>query len=462
MPLCNLPTESILDIADRLNNAGLNALARTNSQIYQFLNKYLYRRDVTREMCKKSRSLTWAIKNGMEATAQWAADAGGHLDPIPESFQVALADAASQGDVSVVTILLKINGINPNCGGWRSAPPLVLAAENGHSAVVGLLLALGNIDPNIGDTDNERPLHRAIKSGHTTPIRQLLARDDIDVNAVGDWGETPLLKAIEIGNMEVINLLLSKDGIEINFLAPLLSAIIKGRMEVVDSLFARDNLDLNTVDRRGDHLLLYAAWFGLGLDKVKLILDRTNVNPDFVGTGGHTAFIIACRTEHENLELIEFLVEQGINVNRQGGASMLTGFCYAVFHGRFKIIKFLLNRDDVDHNRPDSRGNTPLFYSIARKHLSVVDMLLQKDGIDVNARNIVGSTALANTCADTQPNDHTVDSVRLLLSHPDIDPNILDNNGVSALSRVIELRRTGGTNQYRERIESLLRAAGAR
>jgi hypothetical protein len=95
MPLSDLPTESILDIADRLDNAGINALARTNSQIYQFLNKYLYRRDVTRVMCKKSRSLTWAIKNGMEATAQWAVVAGGHLDPIPESFQVALADAAS-------------------------------------------------------------------------------------------------------------------------------------------------------------------------------------------------------------------------------------------------------------------------------------------------------------------------------------------------------------------------------
>ena len=48
MPLSNLPTESIFDIADRLDNADINALARTNRQIYQFLNKYLYRRDVTR------------------------------------------------------------------------------------------------------------------------------------------------------------------------------------------------------------------------------------------------------------------------------------------------------------------------------------------------------------------------------------------------------------------------------
>jgi ankyrin repeat protein len=317
---------------------------------------------------------------------------------------------------------------------WRLAkrPPLVLAAEDGHSAVVGLLLALGNIDPNIGDTDNERPLHRAIKSGHTSPIRQLLARDDIDVNAVGDWGETPLLKAI-MGNME----------------------------EVVDSLFARDDLDLNIVDRSGNHLLLYAAWFGLGLDKVKLILDRTNVNPDIVGAHGRSAFILACRAEHENLELIEFLVDRGINVNRRAGVSMLTGLCEAIFYGYSKVIKFLLNRDNVDPNLPDSHGDPPLTYAIWRQNLSAVDMLLQNDRINVNARNHAGSTALAYACGLIAPDHHTVDFVKLLLSHPDIDPNILDNNGVSPLSKVIELWSTGVTH-YRESIAWLLLAAGAR
>ena len=444
MPLSDLPTESILDIADRLDDAGMNALARTNSQIYWFLNKYLYRRDVTRGDNVESnwgddvesRSLAWAIKNEMEATAQWAVDAGGHLDPIPLSFYVALAEAAYQGSVSVVTVLLKINGIDPNRSSWRAGPPLVLAAENGYSAVIELLLTMDNVDPNVRDWFNDTPLHNAIKEGHISPIRHLLARDDIDINAVGDWGETPLLKAIRMGNME----------------------------EVVDSLFARDDLDLNIVDRSGNHLLLYAAWFGLGLDKVKLILDRPNVNPDFVGAHGRSAFILACWAEHENLELIEFLVDRGININRRADVSMLTGFCRAISLGHSKVIKFLLDRDDMDHNLPDFRGNTPLLYAISTQNLSVVDMLLQNDRINVNARNHAGSTALAFTCEDSQPNDLTVDTVKFLLSHPDIDPNILDNNGVSALAKVIELRRTGDTNQYpyRERIEYLLRAAGAR
>ena len=88
-------------------------------------------------------------------------------------------------------------------------------------------------------------------------------------------------------------------------------------------------------------------------------------------------------------------------------------------------------------------------------------MLLQNDRINVNARNHAGSTALAYACGWIPPDHHTVDSVKLLLSHPDIDPNILDNNGVSPLSKAVELWSTGVNPHYPE-IVSLLCAAGAR
>ena len=158
MVLSDLPREIVLDIADRLDDASMNALTQTNSQIYQFLNKYLYRRDVARP---RGRSLTWAIYRGVEATVQQAIDAGRHLNPIPESFHIALQHSAARGDVNLVAALLKLDGINPNFGwrqtpslpnfDWRQTPPLALAAREGHSAIVELLLAMINIDPNIRD-----------------------------------------------------------------------------------------------------------------------------------------------------------------------------------------------------------------------------------------------------------------------------------------------------------------------
>ena len=451
MPLSDLPTEIILDIADQLDDAGMNALAHTNSQIYQFLNKYLYRHDVTRA---RSRSLTWAIENRVETTVQQAVDAGGHLDPIPECFHIALQDSAARGDVNLVAALLKLDGINPNLG---RNPPLVLAAHHGHSTVVGLLLAMSNIDPNVRDEVGLTPLYHSCLRKHPSVVRQLLARDDIDLNTHKNTAWTPLILAIESRNMEVINLLLSKDGIDVNLrpehnITPVMMAIKHGPMEIVESLLARDDLDLSVLDRSGNHVLLYSM--RLGLDKVKLILDRTNVDPDFVGVEGGTALMNACSADEEALDLIEFLLDQGVDANRQD-AEGLTAFCYAVIYDRYKVIKFLLNRDDIDPNLPDAVGYTPLFQALFQKNLLMVDLLLRKKGFDVNAKDNDGSTALAYACTITRH----VPSVGILLSHRGIDPNIVDNHGVSVLSKV---RRTRGTNRYNPKIEFLLCAAGAR
>jgi hypothetical protein len=65
--------------------------------------------------------------------------------------------------------------------------------------------------------------------------------------------------------------------------------------------------------------------------------------------------MIACCAGHEGLDLIEFLLDQGINVNRRGGFVM---FCQADYFGRSKVIKFLLDRDDVDPNLPDFGEHT--------------------------------------------------------------------------------------------------------
>ena len=85
-------------------------------------------------------------------------------------------------------------------------------------------------------------------------------------------------------------------------------------------------------------------------------------------------------------------------------------------------------------------------------------LLLQKKGIDVNARN---NDALAIACTAHWHEYHAADFVHLLLSHHDTNPNIVDNNGVSVLSKVIELGRTSNRNEHFQRIEDLLRAAGA-
>ena len=227
MPLSHLPTEIILDIADYLEVAGTNALACTNSNIYDLLIKKFYRQDVDKDA--QSRSLTWAAENGVIGTIQRAVDVRQYFNRIPDGFHIALQVAAGQGHVSLVELILTVDGIDPNFrGGSSKSTPLSLAAREGHSAVVELLLAAVNIDPNVTDlsvtvTDqdlmsNLTPLTYACWKGHVSIVRQLLARDDIDVNILDNWaGRTALHWAVyESRCLEIVNLLLEKDYIDPN------------------------------------------------------------------------------------------------------------------------------------------------------------------------------------------------------------------------------------------------------
>jgi ankyrin repeat protein len=236
MALSGLPRELILDIADQLDDAGKNALACTNGQMYDLLNEYLYRWDVNRS---HSRSLTWAIENGEETiaanTLQRAIDAAGQYhdsNTIPESIHFALQGAAKEGHVHLVERILKVDGINPNFGTCLQSAPLILAAHGvhgGHSAVVELLLATNNIDPNVRDLRSNytdmTPLIYACKFKKESIVRQLLARSDVDLNAVGYcygvW-MTPLTAACS-GFFHYTNismLLIANDGIDVNLHNP--------------------------------------------------------------------------------------------------------------------------------------------------------------------------------------------------------------------------------------------------
>ena len=190
----------ILDIADQLDDAGMNALARTNRRMYDLLNKRLYRRDVAES---RYRSLTWVARNGMEATVRRVVDnldASRRLNPIPESFNHALLDAANRGYVRLVEALLEFDGINPNfCSEFWQRAPLVSATRYGHSEIAELLLGVTNIDPNVRDPlDEITPLYYACMTGDVSIVRQLLARDDINPNTIETYDRTmtPLLLAI--------------------------------------------------------------------------------------------------------------------------------------------------------------------------------------------------------------------------------------------------------------------------
>ncbi|KAN0071225.1 Ankyrin repeat-containing domain protein [Elaphomyces granulatus] len=400
MSFSDLPWEILLEIAYQLDDAGMNALCRTNRQIYNVLNGDLYRRDLTRWSSEPScicslthsahnrvwgcRSLHWALCKGVEgqATVQQAIAAGQHLDPIPkrmnEIYKHTLVGAAAGGHTRLVELLLEVKGIDPNdfsC--WKS--PLALAATSGHVATTKFLLATSGVDPNIV-LRYKRMLRYLVscQSNLHTIINLFLDYPGIGPNCDFEEGESLLILAIT-------------------------------KLDVLKLLLDREDIDINKQDDRGYTALFYAFQC-------------------FTPTGTEPA-------------------------------------------------KLLLDRDDIDVNLPNRYGETPLYFACRYPMVSLIDLidlidlLLKKEGVDVNARDIHGCTPLGTLCYlylthtiphiqvlySTDMHLENVAKARLLLSHPDTDPNPVDNNGVSLLSHVI----LNVTPVYGWQMELLLSAAGA-
>ena len=425
MSLSDLPREILLDITDYLNVRGTNALARTNSGLYQLLDERLYRQDVAKPI---SRSLAWAAENGMVCTAQRAIDATQCFNPIPESFYKALQVASYQGHVHLVELLLKINGIDSN----PKFTPLTSACSQGHVSIVRQFLAR-DVDLNcliFGYT----PLIAACRNGHKEVVKLLLDDSRVKVN-LGDriiLGYTPLIAACNNGHKEVVKLLLDDSRVKVNLgdkMIPLVKAVELGSVELVKWFLARGDLEINTVNNKGEHVLGSAVTKGY-LDIVKLLLEQ-----------------------------------EGIEVNRQFGRG-LTPLCAAAMWNRPKTGKLLLEREDIDVNLPNDNQETPLYWSAENLCPGILDLLLKKDGINPNPRMRNGETPLAFVCRCRLGKPGSVAIVRSLLSHPDTDPNAVNNDGVSILAAFMNARGYMDNLSDLSRcevdeIELLLRDAGA-
>jgi ankyrin repeat protein len=148
------------------------------------------------------------------------ADPNGPIDPSGRKggTRTALVAAASLGDVSLVTLLIKY-GADPNAypKGMVSRSPLQAACEAGKLAVVQLLLD-HNADVNAPAAwhNGGTPLQFAAISGRPEIVLMLLKRGaDVNAPAARVNGRTALEGAAENGRLDTVKLLLDA-GVKIH------------------------------------------------------------------------------------------------------------------------------------------------------------------------------------------------------------------------------------------------------
>ncbi|KAJ5796265.1 uncharacterized protein N7518_004805 [Penicillium psychrosexuale] len=191
MSLDILPTELILMIEKNLHSQkDRNALIRTSARFALMFDEKLYKSCSAQE---HSYIILWAAKRGLEGTIRKCLKAGAKIPrrdrfrshlidrDAPESLSVIprhpkshpLTAAAEFGSLSCVNLFLE-KGVNPNLLDEHYETPLRQAAGNGHVNVVELLLSSDAL-AFTGAFKLRRPLKIAAARGHLPVLKALFS-----------------------------------------------------------------------------------------------------------------------------------------------------------------------------------------------------------------------------------------------------------------------------------------------
>ncbi|XP_014233513.2 ankyrin-3-like [Trichogramma pretiosum] len=337
--------------------------------------------------------------------------------------------------------------------GWT---PLHEAIANDNINLVEILLRRG-ARPNIVDKQGSTPLHYSCKRdiNNENMAKMIFQICDekhqmVQVDAQDNEGRTPLHEAIDKGNIKLVEILLRR-GARLNLadnkkITPL-HAICK-RKNGDDGLLKRffeinDELNqLVEVDAKNEegstplHLAL-----SHGCKKMNQLLLQRHADPNLANAEGHTPLHVICQREEDDVDLVKMLFEMSDKLNKPIQIDARDKFGCAPLHlalngGHEQIAEWLLRRG-ADINLANVKGSTPL-HMISAGKMDYADFLQtffeisdeQRRPVKVDARDNEGKTPLHHAIS------HRHKKLFELLLRRDVDPNVADNDGSTALHTI--------------------------
>ena len=410
-----------------------------------------------------------------------------------EDYRIAVPEMATAGGFGLTDIVNQLieEGQNINASDNTGTTILGWTAKAGQKETVKALLAAG-VDVNISDVGRESPLIEAVRNGHHEVVKILLDHG-ADIGCRTIFGETALNCAASYGQHTTLALLLD-EGADINSEPDILNCAIESdSLATIDLVISKMGSTTHTgavgsslitslenpsrppsiakIERLikiGANLayttkewgtpIHLAALMGF-LDTVKLFL-KFGVDASMRSDDGYTPLHWA--TFKGNLELAVILLDAGAEMTAQNSLGETVLHTCLHFNSNDEMVQLLL-REGVPLDVVDSRGRTALHQAAESGFISIVKLLIEH-GAKPDIKDNEGWTPLHDAAASGQqvivdymlihvprelePSHQSIlkgaqlrlaiasqDNLltRQLLQDPDIDVNICDHVGRTAL-----------------------------
>lgn len=253
-------------------------------------------------------------------------------------------------------------------------------------------------------------------------IAKYLVDQGADVNAKDSEGYTVLMYAVRTQDLVIVKYLVDQ-GADMNVkdgcgLTALMGAVQSGNLAIVNFLVDH-GADVNARGVSCENAKGRCTWCEYA------VASGPRISTAYLEPQDHTA--LALGAESGYMEIMEFLIDKGADMNVKDGRGM-TALIRAVVLERPDVMKFLIKKG-ADVNARDKKGKTALMYAVDRKPVNreVVKLLVDK-GADLNAGDNDGMTALMEAAKRGN-----LDAVKLLIDRG-ADVNVKDKYGRTPLS----------------------------
>ena len=344
------------------------------------------------------------------------------------------AMAKNTNNVTITNLLIQTGLFDVNEPMKDGVTPLMVACFADLPEIVELLLSCGG-NPHLQSGNKTTALFCACLGGFAEVVRVLLRVPGINVNR-----NNPLLAACRAGFSEIVDLLLAVPTIHVNKTDkrnrhPLQVAFKKGQHEVIRSLLSHPDIEVNTADKY-QQTLLHIAVKKKDLRLIQNLVRCRHLDLNLFMNGGRTALHNAIRLPKQvkvrEQIVCELLTCPGLDVNLPEEDSMLTPLHLSLLFESTTIAQAILERSDTDILRKDIVNVYPLHIAAGNGLSSFVDIFCDRAPGIINARRETdGATPLHFAAIN---NKGCVDVIRRLLRCPDVQVNLVTNNGWTAFN----------------------------